>query len=202
MNPSLLHRDGILFIVSAPSGAGKTTISNRALREISGLEMSISCTTRVPRSGEVAGRDYHFLSPSEFNRMREQGEFAEWAQVHDFLYGTPRKPIENALAEGRDMLLDIDVQGARQLKQRYVEAVAVFVLPPSEEELERRLRGRGTDSEAVIRRRLARARTEMDEYRAYDYYVINRDVEESVRLLAAIVAAERVRVKRLREPES
>ena len=202
MNLSLLHRDGILFIVSAPSGAGKTTISNRALREISGLEMSISCTTRVPRSGEVAGRDYHFLSPSEFNRMREQEEFAEWAQVHDFLYGTPRKPIENALAEGRDMLLDIDVQGARQLKQRYVEAVAVFVLPPSEEELERRLRGRGTDSEAVIRRRLTRARTEMDEYRAYDYYVINRDVDESVRLLAAIVAAERVRVKRLREPDS
>ncbi len=202
MNLSLLHRDGILFIVSAPSGAGKTTISNRALREISGLEMSISCTTRVPRSGEVAGRDYHFLSPSEFNRMREQEEFAEWAQVHDFLYGTPRKAIENALAEGRDMLLDIDVQGARQLKQRYVEAVAVFVLPPSEEELERRLRGRGTDSEAVIRRRLTRARTEMDEYRAYDYYVINRDVDESVRLLAAIVAAERVRVKRLREPDS
>ena len=200
MDPSRLKRQGVLFIVSAPSGAGKTTISRRALREISGLEMSVSCTTRAPRPGEADGRDYRFLSAAEFRRMSEQGEFAEWAQVHDFLYGTPRKPIDDALAAGRDMLLDIDVQGARQLKERYREAVAVFVLPPSEKELERRLRGRGTDSEEVIRRRLARARDEMDEYRTYDYYVINREVDESVRRLGAIVAAERVRVTRLREP--
>lgn len=200
MDPTRLKRQGILFIVSAPSGAGKTTISRRALEEIPGLEMSISCTTRTPRPGEVEGRDYRFLSPADFERMRAQGGFAESAQVHDFLYGTPRKPLEDALAAGRDVLLDIDVQGARQLKQRYREAVAVFVLPPSEKELERRLRGRGTDAEEVIRRRLARARAEMDEYRAYDYYVINREVEESVRLLGAIVAAERVRVARLREP--
>ena len=200
MNPSDLVRGGILFIVSAPSGAGKTTISRRALQEISGLELSISCTTRAPRSGEVDGRDYHFLSLAEFESMRDRDEFAEWAQVHDSFYGTPRAPVEEALSSGRDMLLDIDVQGARQLKARYVEAVAVFVLPPSEAELERRLRGRGTDAEDVIRKRLTRARAEMDEYRAYDYYVINREVEDSVRQFGAIVAAERVRVAWLREP--
>jgi guanylate kinase len=193
-------RGGILFIVSAPSGAGKTTISRRALQEISGLELSISCTTRAPRSGEVDGRDYRFLSLAEFESMRDRDEFAEWAQVHDSFYGTPRAPVEVALSSRRDMLLDIDVQGARQLKARYVEAVAVFVLPPSEAELERRLRGRGTDAEDVIRKRMARARAEMDEYRAYDYYVINREVEDSVRQFGAIVAAERVRVAWLREP--
>ncbi|MGH7822815.1 MAG: guanylate kinase [Candidatus Binatia bacterium] len=198
MDVSALRRNGILFIVSAPSGAGKTTISRRALREIPGLELSISCTTRAPRSGELEGRDYRFLSVEEFERMKAAGEFAESAQVHDSLYGTPRLPLEARLAAGGDMLLDIDVQGSRQMKQRYAEAVAIFVLPPSEAELERRLRGRGTDSEEVIQRRLSRARTEMEEYRRYDYYLINRDVEESSRLLAAIVAAERVRVGRLR----
>jgi guanylate kinase len=192
------RRRGILFIVSAPSGAGKTTISARALREIDGLEMSISATTRAPRPGEVGGRDYTFLDRREFEDRRRRGEFAESAEVHGFLYGTPRAPIERALAEGRDMLLDIDVQGARQMKEGYaVDAVAVFVLPPSEAELERRLRARGTDPEEVIRRRLERAREEMAEYRSYDYQLINRDVDESVRLFAAIVAAERVRISRL-----
>jgi guanylate kinase len=192
------RRRGILFIVSAPSGAGKTTISGRALREIGGLEMSVSCATRAPRPGEVDGRDYTFLDREEFERRLGRGEFAESAEVHGFLYGTPRSPIEQALAEGRDMLLDIDVQGARQMKDGYpADAVAVFVLPPSEAELERRLRTRGTDSEEVIRRRLERARAEMAEYRSYDYHLINRDVGESVRLLASIVAAERVRISRL-----
>jgi guanylate kinase len=198
MDVSTLRRRGILFIVSAPSGAGKTTISARALREIKGLEMSISCTTRAPRAGERDGEDYTFLDRAEFERCRGEGAFAEWAEVHGSLYGTPRAPIENALAGGRDMLLDIDVQGARQMKQRYADgAVAVFVLPPSEAELERRLRARGTDPDEVIRRRLERARAEMEEYRRYDYAIVNRDVEESVRLFAAIVAAERVRVSRL-----
>jgi guanylate kinase len=194
-----LRRRGILFIVSAPSGAGKTTISGRALRGIAGLEMSISCTTRAPRAGEVDGRDYTFLDRAEFEGRRARGAFAESAEVHGFLYGTPRAPIESALAEGRDMLLDIDVQGARQMKARYAdEAVAVFVLPPSEAELERRLRARGTDPDEVIRRRLERARAEMEEYRSYDYYLVNHDVDETVGSLASIVAAERVRVSRLR----
>jgi guanylate kinase len=198
MDVSTLRRHGILFIVSAPSGAGKTTISARALRDIKGLEMSISCTTRAPRAGERDGEDYTFLDRAEFERRRGEGAFAEWAEVHGFLYGTPRAPIENALAGGRDILLDIDVQGARQMKQRYADgAVAVFVLPPSEAELERRLRARGTDLDEVICRRLERARAEMEEYRRYDYAIVNRDVEESVRLFAAIVAAERVRVSRL-----
>lgn len=191
------RRRGILFIVSAPSGAGKTTISSRALREIDGLEMSVSCTTRAPRAGEVDGRDYHFLDRAEFERRRAAGEFAEFAEVHGFLYGTARMPIDRALVDGRDMLLDIDVQGARQMKAGYREAVAVFVLPPSEQELERRLRSRGTDSAEVIARRLERARAEMAEYKSYDYYVINRDVDESVRRFASIVAAERVCVSRL-----
>jgi guanylate kinase len=200
MDVTKLRRRGILFILSAPSGAGKTTISSRALKSIPGLEMSVSCTTRAPRAGEVAGRDYTFLEPGEFEARRTRGEFAESAEVHGFLYGTPRAPIDRALAAGRDMLLDIDVQGARQMKSGYgAEAVAVFVLPPSEEELERRLRSRGTDSDEVIRRRLERARAEMEQYRSYDYYLINRDVEESVRLFASIVAAERIRVGRLQE---
>ena len=200
MDLSKLRRRGILFIVSAPSGAGKTTISSGALRAIADLRMSVSCTTRAPRAGEVDGRDYTFLDAEEFERRRSAGEFAESAEVHGFLYGTPREPIERALAKGEDLLLDIDVQGARQMKERYgIDAVAVFVLPPSEAELERRLRTRATDSDEVIRRRLERARAEMDQYRSYDYYLINRDVAESIALFASIVAAERVRVSRLVE---
>ena len=200
MDLSKLQRRGILFIVSAPSGAGKTTISSGALRAIADLRMSVSCTTRAPRAGEVDGRDYTFLDAAEFGRRRGAGEFAESAEVHGFLYGTPREPIERALAKGEDLLLDIDVQGARQMKERYeTDAVAVFVLPPSEAELERRLRTRGTDSDEVIRRRLERAKAEMEQYRSYDYYLINRDVAESIALFASIVAAERVRVSRLGE---
>jgi len=197
MDASRLRRQGILFILSAPSGAGKTTISTAALRSIDRLEMSISLTTRAPRAGEVNGRDYTFVPRDEFERRRDRGELAESAEVHGALYGTPRPPIDEAIAAGRDMLLDIDVQGAEQMKSRYREAVAVFVLPPSEAELERRLRGRGTDSDEVIRRRLERAKAEMEHYRSYDYYLVNHDVDESVRLFAAIVAAERVRVSRL-----
>lgn len=198
MEVAKLNRRGILFIVSAPSGAGKTTISARALREIDGLAMSVSCTTRAPRPGEVAGRDYTFLERSEFLRRQNAGEFAESAEVHGFLYGTPRGPIDRALAEGRDMLLDIDVQGASQMKSGYgAEAVSVFVLPPSEAELERRLRARGTDSAEGIRARLERAKAEMLEYRRYDYALVNRRLDESVRLFGSIVAAERIRVSRL-----
>jgi guanylate kinase len=186
---------GLLFILSAPSGAGKTTISRKAVAEIDGLAMSVSATTRHPRAGERPGVDYHFLSAEEFERRRDAGEFAEWARVHDHFYGTPREPIESALTDGRDMLLDIDVQGARQMKARYPESVAVFVLPPSVEELERRLRGRGTDPDEVIRRRLERAKEEMKESPAYDHQIVNRDIAESVARFAKIVASERSRVR-------
>lgn len=197
MDVSRLRRSGILFIVSAPSGAGKTTISTGALAELGDLEVSISCTTRGPRTGEVPGQHYMFLERDEFERRRAAGAFAESAEVHGFLYGTPKEPIDRALAEGRDVLLDIDVQGAMQLKASYRTAVSVFVLPPSEAELERRLRGRGTDAPEVIARRLERAKAEMAEYVWYDYWIVNDDVARSIRTLVSIIVAERSRVERL-----
>ncbi len=193
-------RRGIIFIVSAPSGAGKTTISRAALKSIAGLEASISLTTRAPREGEADGVDYHFVSDAEFTRRREAGELAEWARVFDSSYGTPRAPLERAVAEGRDLLLDIDIQGARQLRQSYpADTAAIFVLPPSFAELEERLRRRGTESEEAIQRRLQRARQEARAFPEYDYLIINAERDESLRLLAAIVEGERLRVARLRE---
>lgn len=159
--------------------------------------VSVSCTTRSPRAGETRGLHYDFLTRDEFERRRAAGAFAESAEVHGFLYGTPKEPIDRALAGGHDMLLDIDVQGARQMKERYPEAVSVFVLPPSEAELERRLRGRGTDAPEVIARRLERAKAEMAEYLGYDYWIVNHEVEESIGRLVSIIAAERSRVARL-----
>src|SRR5215217_3675785 len=156
-------RQGILFIISAPSGAGKTTLASRLFQEAPDLRPSISYTTRASRTGEVNGRDYHFVNEEQFVQMRNAGAFAEWASVHEFCYGTPRAPVDDAIKQGRDLLLDIDVQGATQLKATYPEAVSLFVLPPSWHELERRLRGRGTDTEAVITRRLHRAREEARE---------------------------------------
>lgn len=197
VDPSRLRRSGILFIVSAPSGAGKTTISRRALERVPGLTMSVSSTTRAPRPGEIPGEDYDFLPEEEFARRRDADEFAEWAKVHDFLYGTPRAPIDARIVAGEDTLLDVDVQGARQLKDRYASAVAIFVLPPSIAELERRLRGRKTDSEEAIGRRLVRARAEMEEVVRYDYCIVNHDLDRSVSLLRSIVEAERARVSRL-----
>src|SRR5262245_25064533 len=138
-------RQGILFIISAPSGAGKTTLASRLFQEAPDLRPSISYTTRAPRKGEVNGREYHFVSEEQFLQMRNAGTFAEWACVHGSSYGTPRAPLDEAIAQGRDLLLDIDVQGATQLKATYPESVSLFVFPPSWHELERRLRGRGTD---------------------------------------------------------
>lgn len=193
-------RRGIIFIVSAPSGAGKTTISRGALKSIAGLEASISLTTRAPREGEADGVDYHFVSDEEFTRRREAGELAEWARVFDSSYGTPRAPLEQAVAEGRDLLLDIDIQGARQLRHSYpTDTATIFVLPPSFAELEERLRRRGTENEEAIQRRLKRARQEARAFPEYDYLIINAEREESLRLLAAIVGGERLRVARLRE---
>lgn len=190
-------RRGILFIVSAPSGAGKTSIARGALDAFPELELSISCTTRAPRTGERRGIDYHFLSPEEFERRRAAGAFAESARVHDFSYGTPKAPIEKARAERRDVLLDIDVQGARQIRVVYPDSVSVFVLPPSETELERRLRARRTDAEDVIRRRLERAREEVGDYGRYDYAIVNDDLSRSIRTFCSIVEAERARVSRM-----
>jgi guanylate kinase len=200
MEPDRRPRRGIVFILSAPSGAGKTTLSRAALGKIDGLEMSISLTTRAPREGEVPGLDYHFVSEDEFARRITAREFAEQARVFDASYGTPCAPLEVAIAAGRDMLLDIDVQGARQIRSRYRDdAVMIFVLPPSFAELEDRLRRRATDSAAAIAHRLKRAHDEASAYPAYDYLIINSQVADSLARLEAIVTAERLRVKRLAE---
>jgi guanylate kinase len=190
-------RLGIVFILSAPSGAGKTTLYNGLRRVYPEMELSVSCTTRAKRASEVNGRDYRFLSKPQFDRLRRRGEFAEWARVHDYFYGTPRKPLERCIRAGRDILLDIDVQGARQIKKACPEAVSVFLLPPSLRELERRLAARGTDGKEIIRRRLANAQGEIGQIIHYDYYVVNRQVDEAVDALSAIVQAERARISRV-----
>jgi guanylate kinase len=195
--PFAFLRRGILFIISAPSGAGKTTLSRQVLDLVADLRLSISHTTRPPRAGEVNGRDYHFVSEDRFMHLRAAGAFAEWANVHGFLYGTTRSPLDEALTHGHDLLLDIDVQGARQLKASYAEAVSIFVLPPSWQELEGRLRGRATDHEEVISRRLQRAREEANELFSYDYWLVNDKVEGAVAVLRGIIMAERARVSRL-----
>jgi len=193
-------RRGIIFILSAPSGAGKTTISRAALEAIKGLEASVSLTTRSPRNGETEGVDYRFVDEEEFSRRREAGELAEWARVFDAWYGTPRAALDASVSAGRDILLDIDIQGAHQIKQSYPrDAVTVFVLPPSFAELEGRLRRRGTEDETAIARRLLRASEEAKAYSQYDYLIINADLDSSLAGLKAVVEGERLRVARLRE---
>lgn len=192
-------RRGIIFILSAPSGAGKTTISRAALKAIEGLEASVSLTTRAPRENEASGLDYHFVSDQEFNRRLAEDELAESARVFDASYGTLRAPLERAVASGRDILLDIDIHGARQIREHYApDAVTIFVLPPSFDELEGRLRRRGTEDEVAITRRLKRAQEEASAYPEYDYLIINAEVSDSISRLEAIVNAERLRVGRLR----
>ena len=190
-------RRGILLILSAPSGAGKTTLAHELIARASNLGWSISHTTRPRRAGEVNGKDYHFVSEETFLSLRDQGAFAEWAQVHRAYYGTTRTTIERALDTGQDLLLDIDVQGAEQLKVCYPEAVLVFILPPSWQKLEDRLRARGTDEEEAITERIRRAQEETRALACYDYCVINDQLEISVAALHAILCAERTRVSRL-----
>ncbi len=191
-------RHGIVFIVSGPSGAGKSTLVEGLVTRFPELELSVSYTTRAPRGAEVDGREYRFVDAAEFARRRDGAELAEWAEVHGALYGTPRAPLDDAIAEGRDMLLDIDVQGARRLKRLYRDsAVAVMVFPPSWDELERRLRDRRTDDAAAIARRLARAREEADHLPEYDYFIRNTERDDAVAQLVAVVLAERARVSRI-----
>jgi len=195
--PFIFLRRGILFIISAPSGAGKTTLSHQILDLVPDLRLSISYTTRAPRAGEIDGRDYHFISEAQFLHLRAADAFAEWAEVYGCLYGTARISLAEALEQGQDLLLDIDVQGARQIKASYADAVSIFVLPPSWQELEGRLRGRATDREEVISRRLQRAREEAHELFSYDYWLVNDKVERAVAVLRGIILAERARVSRL-----
>ena len=193
----MIRRRGTLFVVSAPSGAGKTTLCREMRLRLHDLAYSVSVTTRAPRPGEIDGSDFQFVSQSEFQAMLARGELAEWATVHTNLYGTPAAPLEGALRDGRDVLLDIDTQGAAQLRARYPEAVLIFIVAPSMSELEQRLRERRSDGEHEIARRLERARHEVTLWRRYDYLIVNRDVKEAMEQLESIIQAERCRVARL-----
>jgi guanylate kinase len=184
-------------VVSAPSGAGKTSLCEEAVRQIPDLVHSVSYTTRIPRPHEVEGRDYYFVDEGTFQRMVEAGEFAEWARVHGNLYGTSKGLLEGHLAAGQDVILDIDTQGAAQLKRVYPEGIFVFILPPSWEQLERRLQARQSDPPEEIERRLRKAREEMKSYRDYDYVIINDVLERAAGRLCAIIVAERSRSSRL-----
>jgi guanylate kinase len=193
----VIRRRGTLFVVSAPSGAGKTTLCREMRLRLHELAYSVSVTTRAPRPGEIDGSDFHFVSQSEFQAMLGRRELAEWATVHTNRYGTPAAPLERALGDGRDVLLDIDTQGAAQLRARYPEAVLIFIVAPSMSELEQRLRERRSDGEPEIARRLERARHEVTLWRRYDYLIVNRDVKEAMEQLESIIQAERCRVARL-----
>ena len=196
-NVELIKRRGTLVVVSAPSGAGKSTLCHEVRSLVPDLYYSVSYTTRDPRPGETNGTDFWFVSEPAFTAMRDRDEFAEWASVHGHLYGTPARALEGALGRGLDVLLDIDTHGARQLRQRYPEAVSVFIMAPSMAELEARLRERKSDGPREIQRRLSRAREEIAAWRQYDYLIINRDVKEAVDQLATIIQAERCRTSRL-----
>jgi len=188
-----------VFIISAPSGSGKSTLVHRLLQSVPNLAFSISYTTRLPRGSENNGVDYNFLSRQQFEERLQRNEFLEYAEVYGNYYGTHRSSIDNAVRDHKDLVLDIDVQGARQLKVAIPEAITIFVLPPSREVLEQRLRARSQDSEEVIQRRLKAAAEEVRNYTQYDYVLINREIEESAGRLATIVRAERMRRARLQE---
>lgn len=188
-----------VFIISAPSGSGKSTLVSRLMANVPGLMFSISYTTRKPRGAEVEGQNYHYIARADFECMIANGDFLEWAEVFGNYYGTHRGVLEQARARGLDLVLDIDVQGARQLRCRIPEAVTIFILPPSRAILEQRLRARGEDREDVIQRRLDDAAGEIGNYRAYDYVVINRNLDESDDILCAIVRGERARRTRIED---
>ena len=188
-----------VFIISAPSGSGKSTLVHRLLKTVPNLEFSISYTTREPRPSETPGVDYIFITRKDFEDRLARGEFLEYAEVFGNYYGTNRETFESATRQGKDLVLDIDVQGARQLKVAIPRAISIFVLPPSRDVLEQRLRSRSQDSEEVIQRRLRGAAEEVQNYTQYDFVLINRDIEEASARLATIVEAERLRKARMEE---
>jgi len=195
--PASFRRRGLLFVLSSPSGAGKSTISRKLLADDPGLTMSVSATTRPMRPGEVDGVDYHFVDLAAFRQMVADNEFLEWAHVFDHRYGTPRKPVDGMLEAGHDVLFDIDWQGAQQLHQiAGGDVVRVFILPPSMIELERRLRGRRTDSDEVIDRRMARAHSEIAHWDGYDYVLVNDDADACFAKVRTILHAERLKRSR------
>ena len=197
MSVPQIERRGFLLVLSSPSGAGKTTITRRLVERVPGLALSVSVTTRLPRQGEVEGRDYYFIEQSRFDDMVGRGELLEHATVFDHCYGTPRQPIEQALDTGRDIVGDLDWQGTQQLAQSVrPDLVSVFVLPPSLAALETRLRARAQDSASVVAARMAGSLEEMSHWSEYDYVIVNNEVEDSVAQVQAIVTAERLRRRR------
>jgi guanylate kinase len=196
-NASPFKRRGVLFVLSSPSGAGKSTIARKLLASDDNLEMSVSATTRPIRPGEVDGKDYHFVDVEHFREMVAKGDFLEWAHVFGHRYGTPHEPVEKALSEGRDVLFDIDWQGAQQLfQQAGGDVVRVFIFPPSLTELERRLRSRGTDTAEVVDARMARAAAEISHWDGYEYVLVNEDADACYRSVQTILNAERLKRSR------
>jgi len=197
MLSSGIARRGLMLVLSSPSGAGKTTISRKLLERDANMTMSVSATTRPRRPGEEDGRDYNFVDPTEFNLMVNRQELLEHAKVFGNYYGTPVGPVEQALAAGRDVIFDIDWQGAQQVAEKAQEdLVSVFILPPSTDELDRRLHRRAQDPEDVVAARMAKASDEMSHYAEYDFIIINSEIDESVAQVEAIVTAERLRRQR------
>lgn len=198
MENGQIRRRGLMLVLSSPSGAGKSTISREILARDNGISMSVSATTRPKRPGEIAGQDYHFVDTAEFNMMVNRREFLEYAKVFDNYYGTPAEPVMEVLATGRDVLFDIDWQGTQQVAERARDdLISVFILPPSTMELERRLRKRAQDPPEVVARRMSKAADEMSHYAEYDYIIVNREVEESVRQIMGVLEAERLRRERM-----
>lgn len=183
-------RQGCLIVISGPSGTGKGTVCQRLLAEYPEIAYSVSATTRAPRKGEVDGKNYYFLTKDVFEKMIDDGELLEWAEVYGNYYGTPLKKIQEKLAAGQDILLEIDTQGAMAVKEKFPEGIYIFILPPSLKELEQRIRGRGTETEEVIERRLAAACAEIEVGRKYKYVVVNDHVKKAVETVAAILTAE------------
>lgn len=195
----LISRRGFMLVLSSPSGAGKTTISHELLKQDDKIDISVSATTRAPRDGEEDGIHYHFMDKSVFQNLLLQDKFLEWAEVFGNYYGTPTEAVEKSLAAGRDILFDIDWQGTREIRQKKREdLVSIFILPPSAEELENRLVSRGKDSSEVIKHRMEKAASEISHWDEYDYVIVNRDIDDSVRRVKAILMAERL--KRERRP--
>lgn len=193
-----INRRGLMLVLSSPSGAGKTTIARRVLAEDPAITASISHTTRSRRPGEVDGKDYHFIDKQTFTQMRDEKAFLEWALVFDNFYGTTRAPVDEALTEGRDVLFDVDWQGADSLREQAKDdVVSVFVLPPTAGALEERLKARAQDSDDVVARRMAGASNEIQHWTAYDYVLVNFDVDQSVAAVHAVLAAERLKRTRL-----
>lgn len=187
---------GILFVVSAPSGAGKTTLVRKVIEQLPGVNLSVSCTTRAPRPDEQEGTDYFFITRDEFNAMERAGKFLEWAHVHGDLYGTPRANMVK-LQHGEDLVLEIDTQGARKIREELHDGVLIFIRPPSLKVLRERLQTRGGDSEGAMHARLHNAQKELDQMAWYDYIVVNDDIEEATKHMASIIIAERCKTARV-----